>query len=169
MPKERKEKKDVNAPKRGKTAFLFYCDDHRDTVKKANPDAKMTDLSKILGEQWGKLSDSQKKKYNDLAQADKDRYNREMASYKPPAISSSGSKKSKKGTAGAGAGAGAAAKAAKAKRPASGFNLFLKETRPIVVAAHPGMAFGEISTEVGRRWKALSDSEREAWKAKGQK
>jgi hypothetical protein len=36
---------------------MNFCNAKRAEVKAANPDAKMTDLSKILGTQWKALSE----------------------------------------------------------------------------------------------------------------
>lgn len=59
--KKTKKTKDPNAPKRNKSAYLFFCDDKRDSVKKSNPDLKMTEVSKKLAELWRALGDSDKK------------------------------------------------------------------------------------------------------------
>lgn len=54
-------KKDPDAPKRNKSAYMFFCDDKRAEVKKEFPDLKMTDVSKKLAEKWKALTDSDKK------------------------------------------------------------------------------------------------------------
>jgi hypothetical protein len=37
--KQRRSKKDPNAPKRGLSAYMFFSQDQRSTVKEENPDA----------------------------------------------------------------------------------------------------------------------------------
>lgn len=42
-------------------------------IKKANPGFKPTEISKMLGETWGKMDAEAKAPYNARAQADKER------------------------------------------------------------------------------------------------
>ena len=46
----------------------------------------------------------------------------------------------------------------------SAYMAFCKVTRPIIVAEDPELGFGAIGKEMGKRWKALSDSEKEGYK-----
>jgi predicted GIY-YIG superfamily endonuclease len=59
--------KDPNAPKRPLSNYMNFCNAKRAEVKAANPDAKMTDLSKILGTQWKALSEEQQTSYKTAA------------------------------------------------------------------------------------------------------
>ena len=78
-----KAKKDPNKPKRAANPYTFFSREYRDTYKKKNNGAKInfTEMNKTLGESWRKLSDKKKKKYNDLAEKDKERYQNEMEQY----------------------------------------------------------------------------------------
>lgn len=78
-----KAKKDPNKPKRAANPYTFFSREYRDTFKKKNNGAKInfTEMNKTLGESWRKLSDKKKKKYNDLAEKDKERYQNEMEQY----------------------------------------------------------------------------------------
>ena len=78
-----KAKKDPNRPKRPVNAYTFFGREYRDDFKKKNNGAKInfTEMNKTLGQNWGKLSDKKKKKYNDLAEKDRERYNAEMEAY----------------------------------------------------------------------------------------
>ena len=80
--KEGKKEKDPNAPKRATTGFMVFSNEIRPKVKTEHPDAKVTDLAKIIGEKWRGMTYAQKKPHNDKAQKDKDRYAREIAAYK---------------------------------------------------------------------------------------
>jgi len=83
--------KDPNAPKLAKSAYLFFCDDNRDKVKKQlGKDAKATDVTKELGAQWNKLKVDKKQRkklteYQKKADTDKSRYEEEKEKYTPPA------------------------------------------------------------------------------------
>jgi len=82
-------KKDPNKPKRGKSAYLFFCADHREKVKEELGDAaKATDVIAELGKRWNELKASTKasdkkklEKYEKQARDDKERYEMEMAAY----------------------------------------------------------------------------------------
>lgn len=71
-------------PKRAMTAYMLWLNAHREDFKKSHPDAKVTEISTIGGAAWKKLQASTKeidkkeiKKYQDLAAADKARYEKE--------------------------------------------------------------------------------------------
>ena len=65
--KATKAAKDPNAPKRPLSNYMNFCNAKRAEVKAANPDAKMTELSKILGTQWKALSPEQQAGYKSAA------------------------------------------------------------------------------------------------------
>ena len=78
-----KAKKDPNKPKRAANAYTFFSREYRDEYKKQTNGAKInfTEMNKTLGTAWSKLSDKKKKKYNDLAEKDRERYQAEMEKY----------------------------------------------------------------------------------------
>ncbi len=105
-----KKEKDPNAPKRPQTAFFHFMGDNRERVKRDNPDIKHTDIARVLGEEWKSIAANAKavsfscilsfwieqeltlicflfflclfvQKYEALAKKDKERYERDMASY----------------------------------------------------------------------------------------
>jgi hypothetical protein len=84
-PVKMKVLKDPNKPKRAKSAYLFYCDDHRqkilDTMRKKKKKVNIADVSKQLGAKWKGLSDAAKAPYEAKAQADRERYQEEMEQY----------------------------------------------------------------------------------------
>jgi len=63
--------------------------ENRPRIKDENPKAKGTELTKLGGKEWRKMSENSKKKYVEKATEDKDRYKTEMESYKPPSSRSS--------------------------------------------------------------------------------
>ena len=74
--------KDPNKPKRSKSGFMFYCDEHRPALlTKAKKKGKIVigDISKSLGKSWKSLKN--KSKYDVFAQADKERYEKAMGEY----------------------------------------------------------------------------------------
>ena len=77
----KRKKKDPNAPKRSLSAYLFFCNDVREQVKKKNPDKKMTEIASVLATQWNALPEKKRGKYDKMAETDKKRYEEEMAAY----------------------------------------------------------------------------------------
>jgi len=76
-----KKRKDPNAPKRALSAYMFFCQDKREDVRRKNPDMKFTDIAKELGNQWKGMDEPAKAVYADMAQKDKERYTKEMTAY----------------------------------------------------------------------------------------
>ncbi|KAI8341313.1 high mobility group box domain-containing protein [Chlamydoabsidia padenii] len=76
-------KKDVNAPKKNYSSYLHYCMANRERLMKAHPALGQPDVAKLLGEEWRNLTDAQKEPFRKSADADKERYEKEMAEYKP--------------------------------------------------------------------------------------
>ena len=74
-----KKAKDPNAPKRPKTAFMYFSLSHRADVKNKNPNMSFGDIGKELGAQWAKVSASEKAKFEKMADEDKVRYQKETA------------------------------------------------------------------------------------------
>ena len=79
--KKKKAKKDPNAPKRNMSAYFLYSIDARPQVKAANPDASFGDIARMISQQFKDLSSKEKSKWEKKAEADKERYQREMAEY----------------------------------------------------------------------------------------
>jgi hypothetical protein len=82
-PKQKKEKKvkDPNAPKGALGAYMFFCKDQRDQVKKEHPDWGVAEIGKHLGAEWKNLTDEEKQPYVDQAKEDKERYKKAMEEY----------------------------------------------------------------------------------------
>ena len=82
--KKKKKAKDPNKPKRAMVAFMFFLIDRRPAMQKANPQMRIAEISKQLGETWRGMTAKDKAPYDKKAAADKARYEKEMADYKPP-------------------------------------------------------------------------------------
>ena len=70
-----------SGPKRSPTAFFLFAKDRRPAIKQDQPDAKVTDVAKILGQEWRNLADSSKVKYQSEAQRLKKIYDIEKAKF----------------------------------------------------------------------------------------
>ena len=78
---KKKKKKDPNAPKNGKSAYLCFCGATRPQLKEAGVTGK--DIMVKLGVMWNEPT-LDKGPYNEMAAADKVRYAAEMAAYVAP-------------------------------------------------------------------------------------
>jgi structure-specific recognition protein 1 len=100
-PNKRKRQKEEGAPKRPMSSYMYFSQDKRNEVKSNNPDATFTELGKIIGNLWKKISPEEKEKYEKKAREDKERYKREMEEFekkkKATSVSSTPSKSSKSG------------------------------------------------------------------------
>jgi hypothetical protein len=79
--KFRKTKKlrNKDAPKKAKTAYIFYVGDQRPLVLANNPSVAFQDIVKVIGKSWKELAD--KSKYLQMAEDDKVRYAQEKAAW----------------------------------------------------------------------------------------
>jgi hypothetical protein len=63
--KKAKKVKDPNAPKKPLSNYMVYCMRFRSDLQAKNPNAKPTEISKMLGAQWNTLTPEQKAKFID--------------------------------------------------------------------------------------------------------
>ncbi|EGD83446.1 hypothetical protein PTSG_04053 [Salpingoeca rosetta] len=80
--KKMRKKKDPNAPKGAKSAYIYFSTEMREKIKEEKPDLTLGQISQECGTLWRGLSDEEKKKYEKMAAEDKKRYEAEMAEYK---------------------------------------------------------------------------------------
>ncbi|KEP60109.1 UNVERIFIED_CONTAM: HMG (high mobility group) box domain-containing protein [Hammondia hammondi] len=81
--KKKRTKKDPNAPKKPLSSYMFFAKDKRAEILKKQPSLKsdIGKVGKMIGEEWAKLSSSQKMTYQKKAEQEKIRYQREMSLY----------------------------------------------------------------------------------------
>lgn len=137
-------KKDPNAPKRGKSSYIFFCVDKRQTVIDANPEMAAKEIIKELGSMWQNLNEKEKQRYVDQSVQDKKRYEREMETYVPPENLKVSVKKTKEGP----------------KRGRTGYIFFCTEHRPLIKQEDSDLNTKEITSRLGAKWKSLSEEEK---------
>jgi len=76
-----KKVKDLNAPKKGMSAFMLFSNECRSKIKEENPNATFGEIGAKVGEAWKKLSEKEKEVYVNKAEKDKERYKKEMDVY----------------------------------------------------------------------------------------
>jgi len=77
-----KKHKDPNAPKRGKSPYIFYSNSRREPLKKEQPNLNHKDIISVLSKEWNALSESARVPFAKMAEVDKARYNKEKEAYK---------------------------------------------------------------------------------------
>jgi DNA segregation ATPase FtsK/SpoIIIE-like protein len=143
--KNKEEKKTANGdkpyPKKNKSAYICFCVSEREEMHKKYPDMDNKSITKRLAEKWNEIKDDEEKiqLFKDMANEDKDRYNKEMSE-------NNLENKSKKGK-------------KNADGPAKNLSAYIhycKDMRPILTA-DGSLSNKDIVAEMGRRWKLLKD------------
>lgn len=150
--KKRKKKAKNEGPKKPKSAYIFFCQDKRAEVKVANPDMKPTEITSELGRLWNKIKETkQAKKYVEMANEDKSRYNEDV-----PKVASSGEEKPKKQR----------KNLPKKKdneedkkpRAKTAYSLFCQDRMHHVEADFPNESKKDIRKRLSQMWKELKDT-----------
>lgn len=143
-----RKKKDKNAPKRALSAFMFFSNDIRETVKREMPELQFLEISSEIGRRWKQISDEDRKPYDELAAADKRRYQEEKEDYVPdPSFEATkGTRKKKDPNA--------------PKRALSAYFFFCNDIRQEVRDENPNKKITEIATLLAEKWRALPDKKR---------
>jgi arsenate reductase-like glutaredoxin family protein len=157
---KRKKKKDPNAPKRPRSAYILYCAEKRNDAKADHPDAKPAELMKILGDLWNQLSPTKKAEYNEKAKQDKDRYTDQLKSYHPPDDEDDdddGGKRSKNKR-------GKKKKDPnEPKRAPSAYLIYGQKVRDQIKSEFPDLKSSEIMQKIGERWQKLTEEEKKPY------
>lgn len=134
-------KKDPNKPRGKMTAYAFFVQTCRQEHKKSHPDEQVVfaEFSRKCAERWKDMNVKEKKIFNDMAGRDKDRYDREMKGYCPPAGEGKKAQKRKKDP-------------NAPKRPQSAFFLFCGDRRADIKKENPSFTVGEIAKKLGKLW-----------------
>jgi hypothetical protein len=134
--------KEKGKPKGTMSAYACFVQVIREEHRKKHPDEQIVfaEFSKKCAEKWKTMSAKEKKRFEDLAATDKQRHDREMATY--TATSGEGGKSGKK-----------RAKDPNApKHPISAFFFFCEDERGKARAAHPEWRVGDVAKEMSRLW-----------------
>jgi structure-specific recognition protein 1 len=154
---EKKGPKLKYGPKKNASSYFIFMEKNRAKIKEDNPDMPAQDVAKKLGEKWRAMEAADKKQYEELAEADKGRYETELTQWEedhPDQVEAMTSQRKKAG--------GAKRKKASGgpKRALSAYMFFSKAKRDEVVATNPGAEFKDIGKLLGERWSKLSDEEK---------
>jgi hypothetical protein len=79
--KKLKTNPEIKPPSRAKTAYLFFCDNHRKKIRLKFPELQMTEVTKRLGDMWKKVSDTERAECVKNAEKDQERHRKEQQEY----------------------------------------------------------------------------------------
>ncbi|XP_063608801.1 high mobility group protein 20A-like [Penaeus indicus] len=83
-PKGRKRRllpKDSNAPKGPLSGYMLFMGDQREIIRQTNPGLAFHEITKLVAQRWAQLDAESKTKYLEAAEADKERYQKELEEY----------------------------------------------------------------------------------------
>ena len=152
LKKGYKKQSKVGAPKRPLTAYFLWAKDNRESFKQQYPGAKVTEIAKYMGAEWKTLSASQKQPYVQKAEAAKKQYGQKAEQFK----STQGSLTE-------------VIEKPKVKKAPSAYILWSKVERPKIKQSNPTIGFGDMSKELGARWKKVPENEKAIWKSEAEK
>jgi len=181
-----KKPKDPNAPKKPATAYFLFAAGIRKEVSEANPEMKITEIAKLIGQKWKETSDAAKKPFQEEAVRLKEAHKERMAEYQKSDDFRAFEQKlvvwkhqqdaakleAKLGPSSDGV-ASSRPKVVMPRKPKdpnapkkalSAYLLYANSARDDVRAANPKMKMTEISKVIGAQWKALSEEEQKRWK-----
>ena len=139
-----KKKKDPDAPKRGKSSYIFFCIENRDIIKNKNSEMDAKEITKELGRVWkNDLSEKEKQHYIDLSEKDTKRYKKEMLTYSPSELYSK--------------------KPSGPKKSLTSYIFFCKEHRSVLKEEQPDLSAKDITSELGKLWRNMSDFDKEPY------
>lgn len=133
------------APKRPKSAYMYFCSDKRPEV--AGNGKSLGDVTKEIASMWADVSDEDRKQYDDLAEAGKGDYQKEKAAWEEECKKLQGGKSKKKSS----------SAASGPKRGRSAYIFFCGAKRPEV--SQRLTKLGDISKELARMWADTTDRE----------
>lgn len=156
-----------NEPKKPTTEYFMFLRDER---KHLQPGLSVKEQTQILSKKWAELDPASKKKYSEEYASAFEKYKAEIEEYKKTEEYemvlkqnkdqklSENKKRDKK---------------SQSTRKPSGYNIFVKEERARMAKEKAGEkestpvpAFKEISSIISKKWQALSDAEKTAYKEK---
>lgn len=85
VEKKKRAKKDKNAPKGARSAWVFFCEAERKKMAKEKKKRTGKEAMTELSARWAKVKGTKKaNKFEDMAKEDKKRFDDEMVDYTPP-------------------------------------------------------------------------------------
>ncbi|XP_037937955.1 high mobility group protein DSP1-like [Teleopsis dalmanni] len=152
----------ADAKPRGRmTAYAYFVQTCREEHKKKHPDETVifAEFSRKCAERWKTMVDKEKKRFHEMAEKDKQRYELEMQNYVPPKGTVVGRGKKRKQIKDPNA----------PKRSLSAFFWFCNDERNKVKALNPEYGVGDIAKELGRKWSDVDPEVKQKYELMAEK
>lgn len=148
--KRHRSKKPIDAPRRPKSAYMFFLAEFRAKYKIANPDTtKVAEVAKAAGEVWRSLTPEQRAAYEQKSVGAKAQYAEAKRVYDNDHPRPQRSVTKEKDP-------------AEIKRPQSAYFLFLSDFRAQFKGMHPDqhLQVSEMGRLAGEKWKTMTEEEK---------
>ncbi|KAJ3428343.1 high mobility group protein dsp1 [Anaeramoeba flamelloides] len=152
-------------PKGRLTSYMFYNKETNLQVRKEYPKMTFTEISKECSKRWRNLSEKERQVFIDKSEQDKLRFEREMKEFLrlyPDAPAKKPIKRSsvKKGGKGRSRGRRDPKKPKSIRTP---YQFYSSDVWRGIKEDHPEYQTGDISKEIGRRWKLVPEKDKEKY------
>ena len=174
MPPKKTTKVEVKTSdiKKNKSSYMFFCSDEREKVKEDHPEFNNKEIIVELGARWKLLKEENQerlKHYETLALEDKERFlkeksNTEVTEVKETKVKTTPKKKNTKKVVIKDEETEDEDKQQNKKTKVNGYINFCKATRETVKTQNSNLSPREVTMELGKLWKELSNEEKESWK-----
>jgi len=175
--RRRKAKRDPTQPKRPQTGYLLFLVRERSKIMAGDPAVSIPEATRAIAQRWREMSDSDKSEYHKEAEADRQRYQREMAEWQPKAQAAAAADaheaeralydddgKKKRGRR-----PRPKAPEGQPKRARSAYIEFLCDKRDTFAQQHPDMSFPEVTKHLAAEWRSMDDAARAPFKELGER
>merc|ERR1719150_666483 len=179
----KKPKQPESMPKRPQSSYFVFSNERRSQMKTEHPNTKLTELSKLIANEWKVISAERKTHYENKAKENKINYTQRMEQYKKTTEYSEymekleewkrEKKRWENSTSDEEIGGGFSKvkislprkpKDDKCpKRPLTSYFLYAKEVRETTKSEFPNLAITEIAKEISKKWKILSEDEKKPY------
>lgn len=125
--------------KRNKSAYMFFCQEQRPKVVVDNPQIGPTQIMSIMGKLWGELNETERERFQAMADLDRTRYQHEKEEFKIAKKSSPNTKQ------------------------LSSYLLYCEDNRKNVKTQNQSFNGQEVTRELGRMWNDESHEKKQMY------
>jgi hypothetical protein len=126
------------------SAYSIFLNEEKSAYEKKHPEVSLTELRKIMTEDWHKMNESKKESFSNKFNQHKQEFIDKVMAIDPTFVGNFDKSKAPKG-------------------PMRPYNVYVKEQMKIIKAKTPSVNSTEIMKEIGQSWKALTDAEKKKY------
>ncbi|KAJ1659308.1 hypothetical protein IWQ61_001600 [Dispira simplex] len=155
-------------PKRPMNAFLIYANERRAQLKSIVPPISVAEQSKLLGDEWAKMSSEQQQIYYHRAKELKDKFIEENPDFvytRRP----NNARQDRHHRYSFDSDTTRSTHGPRLKRPMNSYLIFNQDRRHRLLSEHPNMTVSEISRAIGNQWRSMNDEEKSPYVERAQR